>query len=211
MDKLDKIVARLEEITKRLEIVEQKLSGKTGEVKPTTTTRRGPDPVGGWNEQIGEPLNKLMELSKKLGGEVQEIATIFKEGIDAELELVKKAQTMNKPSMEQLQPLLTPISEKIMKSGQYKDSHRRNSKFLDYIMAVSEGMGILGWVAVEPAPAPFAEDMSNGGIFYGNKIMMANKNKNQDNYDWGLAVNSVYKAFVPYIKQYHTTGLSWKK
>lgn len=52
----------------------------------------------------------------------------------------------------------------------FRDSHR-TSPFIHHLNAVSESINGLGWVAVEPAPAPYCREMMNAAVFYTNRVL----------------------------------------
>ena len=74
---------------------------------------------------------------------------------------------------------------------------------------VAEGIGIFGWVAVEPTPAPYASEMVGASKFYTNKILQEFKGKDETQVAWTHAWVGFLDGLVPYIKKNHTTGLSW--
>jgi len=70
-------------------------------------------------------------------------------------------------------------------------------------------VGALGWVVVAPTPAPHVGDMRGGSEFYSNRILKDFKDKDQTQVDWVKAFNGFLKELQAYIKNFHTTGLTW--
>ena len=56
-----------------------------------------------------------------------------------------------------------------------------------------------------PAPAPFIKEMNDAGLFWGNRVIKENKAHQAFTRAWSEAL----KALQAYVKQHHTTGLSW--
>eukprot|EP01120_Amphizonella_sp_Union-15-10_P014120 TRINITY_DN673_c0_g1_i1.p1 TRINITY_DN673_c0_g1~~TRINITY_DN673_c0_g1_i1.p1 ORF type:complete len:390 (+),score=94.41 TRINITY_DN673_c0_g1_i1:2-1171(+) len=159
---------------------------------------------------IADHLNSYYVISEKLGGPVAEQAKLFKQAVDKELELISKATKTKKPSPQELQTLLAPISDVMGKITEIKDKNRGN-KYFNNLSTVAEGTPALGWVSVEPTPGPFVSETIGSSEFWSNKILKDFKGKDEEQVNWVKGFNGFLKGLVPYIKQYHTTGLSWSK
>jgi len=87
----------------------------------------------------------------------------------------------------------------------------RAHKFFNYLSTLSEGITALGWVVVEPAPGPSVAEARASSEFYSNKILMEYKNKDGGDLHraWVHSWNEFLKELQNYIKQYHTTGVSY--
>jgi len=159
---------------------------------------------------VDEFVMPYVELSKKIGGPVAQQAELVLKAVQQEKDLIAKAKTQKKPADAALQALLGPISELMMKAGELKEKNRKETTF-NHLSAVAEGVNILGWVAVEPAPAPFAKEAIGSSEFWSNKILKEVRGKDETQENWVKAFNGFLKALVPYVQQHHTTGLSWAK
>jgi len=159
---------------------------------------------------IDEFIVPYVDLSKKLGGIVADQAELVKSAVEKEKDLIAKAKSQKKPADQAFQALLTPISEVIAKVGEIKEKNRKDAKF-NHLSTVAEGISILGWVAVEPTPAPFAKEAIGSSEFWSNKILKEVRGKDETQENWIKAFNGFLKALPPYIQQHHTTGLSWAK
>jgi len=166
--------------------------------------------AGDFQALIDEFVVPYLELSKKIGGPVAEQALLFKTAVEKEKDIISKAKGQKKPSDEGMQALLGPISEIITKVGEIKEKNRKDAKF-NHLNTVAEGINILGWVAVEPTPGPFAKDVIPSSEFWSNKILKEVRGKDETQENWVKAFNGFLKALPPYIQQHHTTGLSWAK
>jgi len=87
----------------------------------------------------------------------------------------------------------------------------RGSKVFNWLSTLSEGISALGWVQVEPTPGPFVDEARASSEFYSNKILVEFKTKAGGDLQrqWVAAWNDFLKELRNYIKQYHTTGVSW--
>ena len=53
----------------------------------------------------------------------------------------------------------------------------RGSTLFDHLSTVSEGIAMLGWIAIEPKPVAFIGDMLASTQFYGNRVIKEYKEK----------------------------------
>jgi len=159
---------------------------------------------------VAEFITPYLELSQKIGGPVNEQAQLVQKAVKLETDLIAKAGGQKKPADAELQKLLGPISELMVKVAEIKEKNRGHQNW-NHLSTVSEGIQILGWVAVEPKPGPFAKDAIGGSEFWSNKILKDFKGKDESQVNWVKGFNGFLKAIPPYIAQYHTTGLAWSK
>jgi len=186
------------------------LSWGTGAARPSATGGAAPAVAGGFDGIIKEFLEPYVALSTKIGGPVAEQAKAFEKAVKLEGDLIKKAKGMKKPAPAKLQELLGPISKEMMTVSAFKDKHRAH-KDKNFIAGVAEGVAVLGWVAVEPAPGPYVKGTIPSSEFWTNKILTEFKGKGEMQTNWVKAFNGFLKALLPFIKAEHTTGLTWGK
>lgn len=67
--------------------------------------------------------------------------------------------------------LLEPIQTALGEASNVKDKNRADKQLFNHLSAVAEGLPALGWVAVEPKPGPYVEEMKNSGQFYFNRVI----------------------------------------
>ena len=89
------------------------------------------------------------------------------------------------------------------------ESKTRKTQFPNHLKAVSNGVTALGWVAVTPAPAPAAKEQGESAFMYTDRILTAFKGKEEIHTQWAKELVEFLKELPPYIKQNHTTGLSF--
>jgi len=159
---------------------------------------------------VSEHLDGFLASAKKIGGPVAEQAELFMKAVNAEKELIGKAKTQKKPNDDGLQKLLGPVSELMGKVGEVKEKNARHAN-INHLTAVAEAVQILGWVAVEPAPGPYAKEMLGAAEFYTNKVLKDYKGKDETHVSYVNGLVGFLKALNPYIIAHHTTGLTWGK
>ena len=74
---------------------------------------------------------------------------------------------------------------------------------------VAEGVPALGWVAVEPAPGPYINDMKDASTFYLNRVLKEFKDKSKTHVEWCASWTTLLTELSAHVKKFHTTGLSW--
>lgn len=204
---LAQVMARLETVTARLE----KLEGGKAEAPAAAPAAEADDVPKAqqafldWIEEYIKPQTaKAAEFDEALGKCMNDFQSIAMD----EADFIGMAAKSKKPAQDAFQKLLMPISQKMMAIGDYKNKNFK-SPYINYINAICEAVQIFGWICVEKTPAPFVADNIPSAEFYTNKILVATKGKEQDKYDWALNFVKGLKELVPYIKNYHTTGLTW--
>lgn len=212
------LVSRLETVTARLESVEKQIAtggASTGAKGASSAAASSGDDgassasVQAYEALISQYITNFVNLSNQLGApEVAEQAALVQQAVNAQRDFLKIAASSKKPSQDVINKLLAPTSELMGKITQLRDS-KRSSKFFNHLSTVSEGIPALGWVLVSPTPGPHVGDMRAGSEFYSNRILKDFKGKEQVHVDWVAAFNGFLKDLQPFVKQFHTTGLTW--
>jgi len=153
-------------------------------------------------------FNEYLKLSNVIGGHVAEQAEIVNQAIDAERSILKLAMKCSKPTDSQVQTLVKPLASKIEQVQQLREKNR-NSSFFNHLSTISESVPALGWIVVSPTPAPYVKEMSDSGKFFGNKVLVAYKGKDNNHVNWVNAWNEFLENLQKYIRKIHTTGLAW--
>ncbi|KAJ3218686.1 F-actin-capping protein subunit alpha [Dinochytrium kinnereticum] len=212
---LSAVIKRLETATLRLEeIVKAKgavdsipTASGTRDLSPAADGKASPT-VAAFDELIAGPLQTLIDLSASIGGLVQEQAAFVKEAFLAQRALVDLATGVKKPSdVPTLQSLLGPMQKAIEAVVSIREKNRPSPLF-NHLSVISEGIPALGWVVIEPAPAPYVAEYKDSAQFYSNRVMKDNSDK-KDHVDFVKAFISLLTDLFGYVKKFHTTGLSW--
>lgn len=53
----------------------------------------------------------------------------------------------------------------------------RGSPLMNHLTTVSEGIGILGWITIDPKPADYVTDIFSSAQYYGNRVLRDYKDK----------------------------------
>jgi len=72
--------------------------------------------------------------------------------------------------------LLKPLQESIQTVNNIRDSNRASPAF-NQLSAVSESIGVLAWVTIEPKPYKHVEDSLGSAQYYGNRVLKEFKEK----------------------------------
>ncbi|TWW65794.1 Adenylyl cyclase-associated protein 1 [Takifugu flavidus] len=203
MAELASLVQRLEVAVSRLESVSGS-GGSAGESAAVSVY------VEAFDEIIQGPVAQYVSLSQKIGGDVQKHADMIKQGFSSQRQLLLTASTSQKPSDAVFTSLLQPMSKIIQQVQSFREQNRTSALF-NHLSAVSESVPGLGWVAMAPKPGPYVKDMQDAAMFYTNRVLKEYKEKDKTHVDWVKAYLSIWTDLQSYIKQHHTTGLSWSK
>ncbi|XP_028943185.1 adenylyl cyclase-associated protein 2 isoform X3 [Antrostomus carolinensis] len=106
--------------------------------------------------------------------------------------------------------LLKPISEKIQEIQNFRERNR-GSQMFNHLSAVSESIPALGWIAVSPKPGPYVKEMNDAATFYTNRVLKDYKHSDTRHVDWVKSYLNIWSELQAYIKEHHTTGLTWSK
>lgn len=210
------LVSRLETVTARLEQVEKQIaSGATA--GPAAGASAGASASAGgsggdsaavreYENLIDQHIRPWVDLSKKIAPEVGQQAELVLAAVEAQKQYIAVAAVSKKPADPTA--LLKPTSDAMAKITELRDKSR-TSKFFNNLSAVSEGIPALGWVLVEKTPGPHVGDMRGSSEFYSNRILKDFKGKDEAQVTWVSHYNTFLKELQAYIKNYHTTGLTW--
>lgn len=161
-----------------------------------------------FQDLLEQQFNEYVRLSSQIGDVVKQHAEMALSAVKEQLRLLQLAAQYVKPSDAQIQSLIKPLASKIEAIQAFREKHRA-SPFFNHLSTISESIPALGWVVVSPTPAPYVKDMSDSGQFYGNKVLVAYKEKDKTHVDWANSWKEFLAALHKFIRQHHTTGLVW--
>jgi len=175
-----------------------------------------------WDDMMNGPFKNFMDKSKLIGGEVETIAKLVQGCFLTQRAYLICATKSNKPNEADLPKILEPTGKKIQAVVEFRESNR-SSRYFNHLSAVSEAIPALSWVTVEPAPSPFIKELGDAGTFYTNRILKEYKekmefhktqaplllDKDKTHIGWTQDWIGIFKEMQSYVKQYHTTGVSW--
>ncbi|PWA30144.1 hypothetical protein CCH79_00020144 [Gambusia affinis] len=202
---LASLVQRLEAAVGRLEVVSGPPGGASGSAGGAVAAF-----VEAYDDIIRGPVAQYVALSQQIGGDVQKHADMMKQAFSSQRQLLATASSSQKPSDSVLTALLQPVSKAIQQVQAFREQNRTSPLF-NHLSAVSESVPALGWVAMAPKPGPYVKEMQDAAMFYTNRVLKDYKEKDKMHVDWVKAYVSIWTDLQNYIKQHHTTGLSWSK
>ncbi|OCT57064.1 hypothetical protein XELAEV_18004066mg [Xenopus laevis] len=151
-----------------------------------------------------------MKKSKEIGGDVEKQADMFMSGIQLQRGILVMASQYQQPAEKDLVAILAPLSGKIQTVQEFREKNR-GSKLFNHLSSLSESVPALGWVAMAPKPGPYVKDMMDAAMFYTNRVLKEYKDVDKKHADWVRAYLNIWTDMQAYIKEHHTTGLTWKK
>ena len=157
---------------------------------------------------IEGPLSEFERLSTTIGGLIRELGEKAVAAVQSQRQFLVVASKSKQPSQQVLVDLLKPTSDAIQSIQAFREKNRHTDWF-NHLSAISESISALGWVTVSPTPGPFVKEMKDSAQFYTNKVLVAFKGKDERHIDWSKAWIEFLSQLQGYIKQFHTTGLSW--
>ncbi|KAJ9094853.1 hypothetical protein QFC19_007782 [Naganishia cerealis] len=162
---------------------------------------------------INGPLQEYIQKSHDAGDIIGEQAALVSKLCDAQRDFLQKAASCAKPSTQQdLLPHLAAVQAAIGAVNDFRATNDRKKEyrpFGNHFSAVCEGVNAWGWVAVEPTPAPFVGEMKDSAQFYTNRVIKEFKDSDPKQVAWARTFISLIEELQQYVKQYHTTGVTW--
>ncbi|NXA50204.1 CAP1 protein, partial [Nothocercus julius] len=201
---MERLVERLEKAVERLEGVCQ------GPAVCGDGPSQAAQYVQAFDALLAGPAAQYVKISREVGGDVQTHAEMVHAGLMSERSLLVLASQHQQPTESKFSTLLKPISEQIQVVQNFREKNR-GSKMFNHLSAVSESIPALGWVAMAPKPVPYVKEMTDAAMFYTNRILKEYKDVDKKHVDWVKAYLSIWTELQAYIKEYHTTGLTWSK
>lgn len=162
-----------------------------------------------FNGFIENNLKPFVKTSQAIDGLVGEAAEAFEQAFEAQLQFLKVAEKSKKPDMSDgaFLEVLKPINQKIEQINQIKDANR-TSPFYNHLNTISEGAPVLGWV-VSNTPVSLIPEFKDSAQFWSNRVTKEYKDKDQIHVSWVKQFLALFENLKVYVKEFHTTGLSW--
>ncbi|VDM33421.1 unnamed protein product [Hydatigera taeniaeformis] len=209
MDKLTKLVERLENIADRLETATIREKSIKSTAKHTNNSQQARcSTMSSLDSIIDGPLQKLSSISATIGSDVKKQCDLLIAAFKAESDFVKSSSGMAKPSSSQLPAVLKPCSDAIQKVTEFKDRNRTSADF-NHLSAIAESVSALGWIAAPDPPAKFINEMVESGKFYTNRILKEFKGKDDNHVEWVHAFLDVWNQLKDFTVAHYPAGLTW--
>ncbi|KAK3306920.1 adenylate cyclase associated N terminal-domain-containing protein [Chaetomium strumarium] len=236
MHNLTTLIKRLEAATSRLEDIAQAafelpqgvptlqqtpatpnpaVSARAASPAPPPPAAREPVPesIEEFDAFITRSLGNWVKISNAIGGVVAEQAVKVVEAFEEQRKFLLITTKAKKPDLKGadvsvFQDLVKPIGNLMAAIGNIKDSNRGDSHY-NNLCTVSESIMALGWVTIDTKPFKYVEESLGAAQFWGNKILTANKNKDEQQVEWVKAYYQVFRDLTEYVKTYFPNGVPW--
>ncbi|XP_052823658.1 adenylyl cyclase-associated protein 1 [Octopus bimaculoides] len=204
IERLETAVVSLERVSTRLE----NIANTSGKLVNTGNSEEVLSPfVVAYDDIIKGPVATFIALSSKINGNVKIQAAMVQEAFNAQRSFLVQVSRSKKPANEQMNHLLNPTSSKLQAIQELREKNRRDPYF-NHLSAISESIPALGWVTLN-TPVSYIKEMSDSALFYTNRVLKEFKEKDATHVEWTKAWINALKELQSYVKEYHTTGLSW--
>ena len=157
---------------------------------------------------MNEFYTPVREAANKIGGDVKEANDLYEKVLSEAEKLITKASGMKKPSDDQIGSVVADLSN-AMNAAADLQNKKKLSKEINYLKAYAEAAQLFAWV-IDPLPAPFVGQGKGSTEFWSNKILVANKGKDELQAGWARGISEFLKQLQAYTKQWHTQGLKYK-
>lgn len=205
MQRLEFAVSRLERLSSGL----HEPPGGCGEVNSLSRGIVAPS-VEAFDKLINSMVAEFLKNSRVLAGDVETHAEMVHGAFQAQRAFLLMVSQHQQPQENEVAVLLKPISEKIQEIQTFRERNRGSDMF-NHLSAVSESIAALGWIAVSPKPGPYVKEMNDAATFYTNRVLRDYKHSDLRHVDWVRSYLKIWSELQAYIKEHHTTGLTWSK
>ncbi|RIB17220.1 adenylate cyclase associated N terminal-domain-containing protein [Gigaspora rosea] len=168
-----------------------------------------------YDELIEGPLNNFIELSKSIGGIVQDQSHSVEDIFIAQRDFISISTQSTKPkTSDTLVELFRPTQQALEKVCAHTENNRI-SPFNNHLKTVSEGIGVLSWVTFEETAEMEEKLLSTvkglieSSQYYANRVIKEFKDKDRSHVDWANSYIHLLTGLQQYITKFHTHGLIW--
>ncbi|KAJ8267282.1 hypothetical protein COCON_G00124540 [Conger conger] len=210
---MEALVQRLEQAVIRLENMSVKMQGPAGGVANGDMTNGisgVAQCVEAFDLLLEGPVSDYVRSSQAIGEDVEKHAEMVKTALNVQRDFIKMAAAHQQPTEADMAALLQPISEQIQQVQRFREQNR-GSRLFNHLSAVSESIPALGWVTVCMKPGPYVKEMNDAAMFYTNRVLKDYKDTDKQHVDWVRTYLNIWTQVQAYIKQHHTTGLTWSQ
>ncbi|KAI9794730.1 MAG: hypothetical protein M1833_007387 [Piccolia ochrophora] len=169
-----------------------------------------PPSVEQFDTVINLSVTKFINLSDELGGVVAEQSSSVLRAFGAQRKILIIASKAKKPDVQSplYMEILTELQRHMGHVGDIREMNRASPLF-NHLSAVSEGIGALGWITVEPKPADYITETYGSAQFYGNRVLKEYKEKERKHVEWVQAFYQIFISLGAFVKQFYEGGLVW--
>ncbi|KOS12522.1 adenylyl-cyclase-associated protein cap [Malassezia pachydermatis] len=169
--------------------------------------------VSAWDEDVEPAVKEYVAASEALSPLVAEHAKLVQATMQQLRSVVVMAAMCYKPkeglASTEYTMRLEPLQQALHKVVALREEHRGDRDWFNHLSTVNEGITAVGWVAVEPTPAPYIGDMMESAQFYANRVIKEFKERDPKHVQWARAFMNVLSTMQLYVKAHHRTGITW--
>ncbi|KAG0294115.1 hypothetical protein BGZ98_001905 [Dissophora globulifera] len=188
--------------------VSSSLTGNSGAHAPQGQLSQLADsaPAGGASAGQESSHPHVEGFDELLEGPATYVCSLFA----AQREMILIATLSQKPPLtsEVFRKLVEPTQAELTKVIEVREKSRSNP-LATHLTTVAEGIPALGWVAIEPKPAPYIAEMKDSAQFYANRVIKDWKEKDVKHVEWARSFTNLINELQNYVRKFHTTGLVW--
>ncbi|XP_029801214.1 adenylyl cyclase-associated protein 2 isoform X2 [Suricata suricatta] len=211
MAEMQDLMERLERAVSRLESLSAESHRRPGGCEGVNGVSGGVAPsVEAFDKLMNSMVAEFLQKSRILAGDVETHAEMVHSAFQAQRAFLLMASQYQQPQEKDVAALLKPISEKIQEIQTFRERNR-GSEMFNHLSAVSESIPALGWIAVSPKPGPYVKEMNEAATFYTNRVLKDYKHSDLRHVDWVKSYLNIWSELQAYIREHHTTGLTWSK
>lgn len=176
----------------------------------TTVPEKLPESVEGFDAFISGPVQGFVKISEDLGGSILEQANSLLKAFHGQRKFIYITTKAKKPEMNSpvFMELLKPLQESITAVSEIRDSNRGSPVF-NLLSVVSESIGFLAWITVEPKPQKHIEEFYGSAQYWGNRVLIEFKDTDSRKVEWLQQYYQVFNNLSEYVKQTFPHGILW--
>ncbi|KAF9916943.1 hypothetical protein FBU30_001070 [Linnemannia zychae] len=166
--------------------------------------------VDGYDELINGPLKQFIELSRVIGGLVEEQADHVGKLLAAQREMVAIAASSHKPPMtsDVFRLLLEPTQQELTQILEIREKNRSGANAL-HLSTLAEGIQCFGWVSIESKPGAYIGQAKETAKIQASKVISEWKDRDENHVHWAHSFIQLLTELHSYVRKYHPAGLVW--
>lgn len=166
--------------------------------------------VKAFNDFLELYVDPFVSLSEETNDLVGEQAASLGRAFQFQGRFIKVAGESARPDFTSARTaeVLAPLQNDIAAINDFKDANRRADVFAN-LNAIAEGAGVLSWFLID-TPLSYIQEIKDSATFWTNKVLKEFKEKDQRHIEWVKQFLGIFDGLKLYVKQFHTTGLTWK-
>lgn len=203
------MMAMLGQIMSRLDVIEKKVGGKKGGGGSGDDDL--PESVSAFDAYCTEKLDPFKAAADALGGDAAEAGGLLVSAWLAAREVILLASKSKEPKQPQdLMKVLEQVSTNIKAIGKVA----KRNEWEKHVKGVQEAAACLNFLAIKnPPPRDYVKSQIGSSNFHTDKVRRefrpSSATPKPEQIKFCDTLTALMEELVPYVKEYHTTGLAW--